>query len=176
MDVLDVFGKFESQDDNKFFGKFRAVVSKIDDPEKLGRIKVTCPDIYGDDESPWAWPCFPIGGSLEIGYFGIPEKGAGVWVEFEQGHTTNPIWSGCWYTKPKNKNEVPKEAKDKYGDTQVIKTKTGHIIEISDKKGDEYIHLYNGKTKSSVKIEKDITFHSEGNVIIEVPNGHVDVR
>lgn len=27
----------------------------------------------------------------------IPQVGAGVWVEFEQGNSDYPIWSGCWY-------------------------------------------------------------------------------
>lgn len=27
----------------------------------------------------------------------IPQIGAGVWIEFEQGNVDYPIWSGCWY-------------------------------------------------------------------------------
>jgi uncharacterized protein involved in type VI secretion and phage assembly len=27
----------------------------------------------------------------------LPQIGAGVWVEFEQGDIDYPIWSGCWY-------------------------------------------------------------------------------
>ena len=27
----------------------------------------------------------------------LPQIGAGVWVEFEQGNMDYPIWSGCWY-------------------------------------------------------------------------------
>jgi hypothetical protein len=176
MDIIGILDNNKSNEIGKYYGKFRAIVKKIDDPEKLGRIKVKCPDIYGNSLSPWAWPSFQYGGSDEIGMFGIPPEGSGVWIEFEQGCTTNPIWSGCWYTKPKNKNEVPKEARDKYGETQLIKTKAGHIIEICDKSGDEYIKLYNGKTESYIEIKNDIILHANKNVIIEVPNGYMDVR
>ena len=32
-----------------------------------------------------------------MGAYMIPQIGAGVWVEFEQGNPDYPIWSGCWY-------------------------------------------------------------------------------
>jgi uncharacterized protein involved in type VI secretion and phage assembly len=41
-------------------------------------------------------PCFPISGK-QMGAYMIPQIGAGVWVEFEQGDPDYPIWSGCWY-------------------------------------------------------------------------------
>ena len=47
------------------FGKYRAIVSNVSDPEKRGRIKVSCPKIYGDFESPWCLPCVPYPFRLE---------------------------------------------------------------------------------------------------------------
>jgi uncharacterized protein involved in type VI secretion and phage assembly len=41
-------------------------------------------------------PCFPSTGK-QMGAYMIPQIGAGVWVEFEQGDPDYPIWSGCWY-------------------------------------------------------------------------------
>jgi uncharacterized protein involved in type VI secretion and phage assembly len=41
-------------------------------------------------------PCFPFSGQ-QMGFFAVPQVGAGVWVEFEQGNPDFPIWSGCWY-------------------------------------------------------------------------------
>ena len=32
-----------------------------------------------------------------MGAYVLPQIGAGVWVEFEQGDPDYPIWSGCWY-------------------------------------------------------------------------------
>ena len=31
------------------------------------------------------------------GTFWLPQVGAGVWIEFEQGDVDFPIWSGCWF-------------------------------------------------------------------------------
>ena len=141
---------------DKYFGKYRAVVKQIDDPEKLGRVKVECAVIYGKDLSPWAWPCFQYGGSDEVGEFFPPELDTGVWLEFEQGFATNPIWSGCWWTKYKNKNELPIEAVSNYGKTKIIKTKAGHKIEFNDKSGNEEIKITEGKSGITLILKNGI--------------------
>ncbi len=82
--------------DNVFYGKYRGVVTDIDDPLMTGRIKARVPDVMGDDESGWAMPCAPFGGS-GMGFFALPSVGAGVWIEFEHGDPDYPIWSGCWW-------------------------------------------------------------------------------
>ena len=80
----------------KFFGKYRGTVSDINDLMMLGRIKAKVPDVLGDQESSWAMPCAPFGGS-STGFFALPTVNAGVWIEFEQGDPDYPIWSGCWW-------------------------------------------------------------------------------
>jgi len=79
-----------------FYGKYRGIVSDIQDPRRVGRIKARVPDVLGDQESGWAMPCAPFGGS-GIGFFALPSVGAGVWIEFEYGDPDYPIWSGCWW-------------------------------------------------------------------------------
>ena len=80
----------------QYFGKFRGVVTDINDPLQTGRIRARVPDVTGDKESGWAMPCFPFGGS-GMGFFALPTVGAGVWIEFEHGDPDYPIWAGCWY-------------------------------------------------------------------------------
>ncbi len=79
-----------------FLGKYRGIVSDIQDPLMTGRIKARVRDVLGDDESGWALPCAPFGGS-GVGFFALPTVGAGVWIEFEHGDPDYPIWSGCWF-------------------------------------------------------------------------------
>lgn len=79
-----------------FYGKYRGVVSDIQDPLMTGRIKATVPAVLGDQESGWALPCAPFGGN-QVGMFALPTVGAGVWIEFEGGDPDYPIWSGCWW-------------------------------------------------------------------------------
>jgi len=80
----------------KYYGKYRGVVLQNIDPERRGRIQVQVPDVSNLLPSSWALPCFPFSGQ-QMGFFAVPQVGAGVWVEFEQGNPDYPIWSGCWY-------------------------------------------------------------------------------
>jgi len=79
-----------------YFGKYRGTVSDIQDPLNIMRIRAQVPDVYGSDDSGWAMPCAPFGGS-GMGFFALPKVGAGVWIEFEHGDPDYPIWSGCWF-------------------------------------------------------------------------------
>ena len=85
-----------SSDGQKYYGKYRGMVLNNIDPLQIGRLMVQVPDIEGLFPSSWAMPCFPISGR-QMGAYMIPQTGAGVWVEFEQGDPDYPIWSGCWY-------------------------------------------------------------------------------
>jgi uncharacterized protein involved in type VI secretion and phage assembly len=82
--------------DKKYFGKYRGMVLNNVDPMQMGRLMVQVPDISGLIPSTWAMPCFPVTGK-QMGTWWLPQIGAGVWVEFEQGDPDYPIWSGCWF-------------------------------------------------------------------------------
>jgi uncharacterized protein involved in type VI secretion and phage assembly len=90
----------------KYYGKYRGTVLNNIDPLQIGRLIVQVPDVEGLAPSTWAMPCFPITGR-QMGAYMIPQIGAGVWVEYEQGDADYPIWSGCWYG---SSTEVPKLA------------------------------------------------------------------
>jgi len=80
----------------KFFGKYRGTVINNVDPLQTGRLQVQVADVAGLVPISWAMPCFPVTGK-QMGAYMIPQIGAGVWIEFEQGNIDYPIWSGCWY-------------------------------------------------------------------------------
>lgn len=123
---------------NRFLGKFRGRVMDNNDPLHLGRVTVEVPDVLGDEPSTWALPCLPFTGP-EAGQFVVPSRGTGVWVEFEQGDPSFPIWTGCWYGDEK---ELPPDAK-KLVETPsdfkpvVVQTPGAHKIVMSDAPGDE---------------------------------------
>lgn len=79
-----------------YYGKYRGTVINTVDPMSIGRLQVQVPDVLGLVPTTWAMPCFPFAGK-QMGAWLIPQVGAGVWVEFEQGNPDYPIWSGCWY-------------------------------------------------------------------------------
>jgi uncharacterized protein involved in type VI secretion and phage assembly len=57
---------------------------------------VQIPDVSNVIPSTWAMPCFPFAG-IQSGFFVVPAIGSGVWVEFEQGDSDYPIWTGCFF-------------------------------------------------------------------------------
>ena len=82
--------------DAKYYGKYRATVVNNVDPMQIGRIQVLVPDVSNVIPTTWAMPCFPIAGK-QMGAYLVPQMGAGVWVEFEQGDSDYPIWTGSYY-------------------------------------------------------------------------------
>lgn len=87
----------------RYLGKFRGMVVNNIDPMQQGRLQVQVPDVLGLNSLNWALPCLPFTGR-QMGFWALPQIGAGVWVEFEQGDPDFPIWTGCWYG---NASEVP---------------------------------------------------------------------
>jgi hypothetical protein len=79
---------------SKFFGKNRGlVVDNQDFLERRGRLKVVVPQVLGEAEV-WALPCVPFAGK-GVGFYALPPKDTPVWVEFEAGDPSYPIWTGC---------------------------------------------------------------------------------
>lgn len=81
---------------NRFYGKYRGTVIQNLDPEQIGRIQAMVPDVSGLLPSSWAMPCVPFAGK-QSGVYVVPQIGAGVWIEFEQGDPDYPIWSGGYW-------------------------------------------------------------------------------
>ncbi len=81
---------------NRYYGKYRGTVVSNLDPEQRGRILAIAPDVQGLTPLSWALPCVPIAGKQE-GVFMVPQVGAGVWIEFEQGDPNFPIWVGGFW-------------------------------------------------------------------------------
>ena len=80
----------------KYYGKYRGTVVNNIDPMQIGRILVMVPDVSGLIPTSWAMPCVPIAGK-QMGTYFVPQVGAGVWVEFEQGDPDYPIWVGGFW-------------------------------------------------------------------------------
>jgi uncharacterized protein involved in type VI secretion and phage assembly len=114
-----------------FFGKYRGIVTDINDPLMLGRVRARVPDVFGDAESGWAMPCAPFGGS-GMGFFALPAVGAGVWIEFEHGDPDYPIWVGCWFGSVA---DVPPDLLAPPYKKVLLKTSDGQSITLDDTPG-----------------------------------------
>jgi uncharacterized protein involved in type VI secretion and phage assembly len=90
---------------SRFYGKYRGIVTDVDDPSKMLRIKATVPAVLGETPTGWCLPCVPYAGA-DVGVFLLPDPGAAVWIEFEGGDISYPIWSGCFWRS----GELPADA------------------------------------------------------------------
>ena len=82
--------------ETRYYGKYRAIVRDVDDPERRGRIRVECTAVLGTSISAWCEPCIPYATDF-AGDFYVPPVNEGIWVEFEEGDPNKPIWNGGWY-------------------------------------------------------------------------------
>jgi hypothetical protein len=142
-----VVARLVEQVERRFFGKYRGLVVDNADPERLGRLRVRVPSVLGPEVvTGWALPCVPHGGDAGQGFLAIPGRGAGVWVEFEEGDLEFPIWVGTFWSKPGGESELPRP-NDPDGAEQadvqdpptrkIWKTLKGHTIQLEDADGEE---------------------------------------
>lgn len=118
---------------NRFYGKYRGTVIQNVDPEQRGRIQAMVPDVSGLLPSSWAMPCVPFAGK-QSGVYVVPQIGAGVWIEFEQGDPDYPIWTGGYWGSAA---EVPALALagNPASPSVVLQTGLQNLISISDVPG-----------------------------------------
>lgn len=134
-------------------GKYRGKVENNQDPNGLGRVQVSVPSVLGDSRDSWAMPCVPYAGD-GVGFFAIPPVGTNLWVEFEGGDPSHPIWTGCFW----GDGEVP--ASPALAETKIFKTGVATIT-LDDTDGAGGITL---ETTNGMKLKID----SNG---IEINNG-----
>ncbi len=122
----------------KYYGKYRGFVTDNDDPDKRARLRLQVPSLLGQTETGWALPCLPFGGLADQGLFLVPEVGAQVWVEFEEGELSRPIWTGTFWQAS---GDPPTEAAVSPPTTRLLKTPGGHRLQFDDESGEEQIVL-----------------------------------
>jgi uncharacterized protein involved in type VI secretion and phage assembly len=155
----------------RYFGKYRGKVVDNNDSSQLGRIKVKVDGIVEGDGL-WAWPCVPYAGP-RVGFYCLPPKEALVWVEFEGGDPSFPIWTGCLWAK----GELPTQASSV--DTRLLRTDKAHML-FDDSAGEV---LVKNDQDASVKLGADIkseagqATHTVGasGVVSESSSGKVEV-
>ena len=87
----------------RYYGKYRGVVVDVD--AATMRVKASVPAVLGGVTSGWAAPCVPYAGP-QVGFLMLPDVGSGVWIEFEGGDVSFPIWTGCYW----NTGDIPSQA------------------------------------------------------------------
>lgn len=145
-------------------GVATAIVTNNEDPEGMGRIKVTYTWDKDGYESHWARVMSFMAGDDRGGYF-LPEVDDEVLVGFIGGEIEFPIILGAVW----NGQETPPQSNDD-GENNIgkIKSRSGHELIFDDTKSSEKLEI---KTKSGHHILLDDTTGGE-KVMIEDKSGN----
>lgn len=151
----------------RFYGKYRGLVQDNDDPQGMGRIRATVPEVLDAETSPWALPCVPYAGD-GVGHHMIPAVGAAVWIEFEAGDPSRPVWTGCWWGSgqaPANNQgsaaAPPLKIVRTDSGLMVSMDDDGQVIEISDEDGSNLLKIEVSQGK--------VTLQAATKVVVEAP-------
>lgn len=139
----------------EYLGKYRGQVVDNQDPTKRGRLQVIVPQVLGTTQV-WALPCVPYAGAA-AGLYAMPDVGTGVWVEFEAGDASHPIWVGCFW----NVGDIDQADADP--DIKFFKTKK-FTLRIDDQAGEVLIENAGGtkiQLTSSQLLNKSSTIRQE---------------
>lgn len=103
------------------------IVSDNEDPEGMGRVKLTFPWRRAEDESNWARIAVPMAGG-DRGTWFLPEVGDEVLVAFEGGDLAHPYVLGALW----NGQDSPPEENSGDNDIRAINSRAGHTLTFDD--------------------------------------------
>jgi uncharacterized protein involved in type VI secretion and phage assembly len=159
-------------------GVVPAMVTNVEDPDDLCRIKVKYPWISEDFESDWIRIATPMAGP-ERGILYIPEVNDEVLIAFEHGdphraYMLGGLWNGSDAPALPTSEAVSGGVINK----RIIKTRSGHVIILDDTDGAEKI-IIRDKTESNemiidsaensmtINVEGDFTVSAKGKITLE---------
>jgi uncharacterized protein involved in type VI secretion and phage assembly len=128
------------------------IVTSLDDPDALGRIKVKFPAFTEEIESGWLRMVHPVA-SGEFGHFFLPEVGDEVIVlrgggdDFNSMVVLGSVYNGN--NKPPNTDITGNKL-----ETSQILTRTGHELTFAEASGGESITLKTGDGKYSLVLDQ----------------------
>jgi uncharacterized protein involved in type VI secretion and phage assembly len=156
-------------------GMVIGTVVDLDDPERIGRIKVQYPHL-NDEQSDWARLVTPMAGN-DRGCFFRPEKGDEVLVAFEHGEPRRPhIVGSLWSTVDKPPADDGQATENNW---RFIKSRSGHVIKLDDTQGKEKIELIDKDQQRRVVIDsanrKIQVICDQGDVEVTAKSGSVTI-
>ena len=159
---------------SKIYGVVPAIVTNVQDSEKLGRVKVKfswMPKSNGTElESDWVRLATPSAGP-DRGFYFTPEVDDEVLIAFEHGDVNFPYIVGClWNGKDKPPKGTAEITKSGVVNQRVVRSRSGHVIILDDTQGEEQIIIQDKSQKNSIMFDtkkKSVTIKAEGDLTIE---------
>jgi len=157
-----------------YYGSYRAEVIDNEDPDvpgspdPFGRLKLVIPSVDGDSRltERIAWPRLPVAGP-GYGLKSLPPVGGFVWVEFERGRLSLPIWTGGWFAE----GDIPEDLAPTEAHGWI--TPGGHQIVMDEQSGSEFIRIkhLNGETLLEFDSEGSIFLTNAANQKVNIGDG-----
>ena len=147
------------------------IVTNNQDPDGMGRIKVRLPFSSDTDESNWARIATPMAGK-DRGFYFLPEIEDEVLVAFTHGDPRLPFILGALWN---GQDPPPVKNDDGKNDVRVIKSRSGHVIRLTDKDGEEKIEIIDTKGNSLVfdTANKLVKIDSIQDITLSAVNGTI---
>jgi uncharacterized protein involved in type VI secretion and phage assembly len=174
--VTEVFDHLmaSARADGQFYGVAIGIVTNNKDPDGLGRVKLTLPWMADNAESNWARVVTPMAGA-ERGCYFLPEVDDEVLVAFEHGSLESPyVVGGLW----NGKDKPPVSNSDGKNDVRVIKSRSGHVIRLTDTDGAEQIEIIDKSAKNSIVLstkDNKITITADADIVIKSAKGKLQL-
>jgi uncharacterized protein involved in type VI secretion and phage assembly len=175
--MTDVFSQLvgPAGGEGRFYGVAFAVVTNNKDPDQLGRVKLKLPWMADAAETDWARVVSPMAGK-DRGLYFLPEVDDEVLVAFEHGNPESPYVLGALWN---GKDKPPETNRDGKNDVRTIKSRSGHVIRLTDTKDGETIEIVDMSAKNSIVIStKDnrITIKADADIVIEAGKGKLALQ
>jgi uncharacterized protein involved in type VI secretion and phage assembly len=148
------------------------IVTNNQDPQGMGRVKVRLPTLSDSVESNWARIAAPMAGNDRGVYF-LPEIDDEVLVAFERGNPNAPFILGMLWN---GQDAPPARNEDGKNDVRIIKSRSGHVIRLTDTRDAEKIEIIDMSGKSSLVFDTAknlIKIESSQDITLAAPNGTI---
>lgn len=142
------------------------VVKDLDDPQKLGRVRVSLPHL-GDQLSNWARLATLMAGA-DRGSLFRPELEDEVLVVFLHGDAAQPYVIGAlWNTQ----DPPPEGGGTQENHLRTLRSRSGHVLRFDDTPGGEKVEVIASGEKQRIVIDV-----SGGAINVEADNGTVTIK
>jgi phage baseplate assembly protein V len=159
----------------RFYGVVVGIVTNNQDPESMHRVKVRFPWLSSDVESNWARVAAPMTGKGRGAYF-LPEVDDEVLVAFEHGQVDHPFVIGCLWN---GKDDAPESNADGENNHRTIKSRSGHVLRLNDKSGNETIEIIDKTGNNRIVIDSaanTITIEAQSDITIKSTTGKLTME
>ena len=153
----------------RVYGVMVGLVTGLDDPQNLGRVKIQLPTLSADYESDWARVIHP-GAGKDSGTVFLPDVGDEVLVAFEDGDISRPyVLGGLWSTP-----HPPPLGQSLFDNGHVkrqgIVSRRNHRLVFLDDDQDSGVAIMTGDNKLRIALKStgtEIHVFADGKIVIE---------